>query len=151
MGALFDQLFFLARNLKNELVRNYRNCDNREAGNWSGYLSESGQTHSDKSWLDFPSLRGKTNLKAKKKLFATSKRKPRIQNGPTTQNVTSIYNTSPRNRRTLKELHQACRHAACMHAAGALERNGKPACLARYVRAQTKHGSREQALHSSSR
>ena len=47
--------------LKNQLftVRNSRNCDNRAAGNWSGYLSESSrQTHSEKSRLDFLSLRG---------------------------------------------------------------------------------------------
>ena len=67
---------FLARKLKNELVRNYRNCNNRETGNWSGYLSESSQTHSEKSRLDFLSLPGKTNLKAKTTLFATSKKSP---------------------------------------------------------------------------
>ena len=55
---------------------NSRNCDNREAGNWSGYLSESSQTHSEKSRLDFLSLPGKTNLKAKTTLFATSKKSP---------------------------------------------------------------------------
>ena len=43
--ALFDQLFlFLARKLKNELltvvVWKSRNCDSREAENWSGYLSD---------------------------------------------------------------------------------------------------------------
>ena len=32
---------------------------NREAGNWSGYPSESRQTHSEKSRLDFLSSRGK--------------------------------------------------------------------------------------------
>ena len=55
-GALcLNQLFFLARKLKNELVRNSRN---REAGKWPGYLSESSQTPSDESRLDFLSLRG---------------------------------------------------------------------------------------------
>ena len=59
MGAMFDQLFFLARKLKNELVRISRNRDNRQAGHWYGYLSESSQTHSEKSQLDFLSVRGK--------------------------------------------------------------------------------------------
>ena len=40
--------------------------DNPEARNWSGYLSESSQTHSDKSRLDFLSLQGKNYLETKK-------------------------------------------------------------------------------------
>ena len=58
----------MARKLKNKLliVRNSRNCDSREAGNWSGYLSESSQTHCEKSRLDILAFRGKTSLKAKK-------------------------------------------------------------------------------------
>ena len=60
----------IAIKLKNELVRIFRNCDSLEAGNWSGYVSESSQTHSEKSRLDF--LYGaKANLKAKQSLFAT--------------------------------------------------------------------------------
>ena len=51
--------FFLPRKLKNELARNSRNCNNREAGNWCGYLTESSQTHSEKTRLDFLSSRGK--------------------------------------------------------------------------------------------
>ena len=50
---------FLTTQLKNELVRNYRNCDSREAENWSGYLSKSSQTHSEQSRLDLLALRGK--------------------------------------------------------------------------------------------
>ena len=50
---------FLTTQLKNELVRNSRNCDSREAENWSGYLSESSQTHSEQSRLAFLALRGK--------------------------------------------------------------------------------------------
>ena len=77
---------FLARKLKNELVRNYHNCDNRETGNWSGYLSESSQIRSEKSPGSISSLYGaKTNLKAKKNLFTTSKKISRIANGLTTQ------------------------------------------------------------------
>ena len=57
-GSVCSTFFFLARKLKNELVRNYRNCDNREAGKWLGYLSASSQTHSEKSRLDFLSLQG---------------------------------------------------------------------------------------------
>ena len=37
---------FVTTQLKNELVQNSRNCVSREAVNWSGYLSESSQTHS---------------------------------------------------------------------------------------------------------
>ena len=48
----------IASKLKNELLRNCRNCDNREAGKWPGYLSASSQTHSEKSLLDFLFLRG---------------------------------------------------------------------------------------------
>ena len=49
---------FPTRQLKNKLVRNTRNCDPPETENWSGYLSESSQTHSEKIRLDFLSLRG---------------------------------------------------------------------------------------------
>ena len=64
--------------MKNELARNCRNCYNREAGNWYGYLSVSSQTHSEKSRLDFLSLRGKnySQLESKKKTL-----KHRITNG----------------------------------------------------------------------
>ena len=41
------------------VVRNYRNCDSRKSGNWSGYLSVDSQTHSERSRLDFLALRGK--------------------------------------------------------------------------------------------
>ena len=57
-GSVLVNFCFLARKLKNELVRNSRNCDNREAGKWPGYLSASSQTHSEKSRLDSLSLRG---------------------------------------------------------------------------------------------
>ena len=50
---------FQTTQLKNERVRNFRNCDSREAENWSGYLSESSQTYSEKSRLDFLALSGK--------------------------------------------------------------------------------------------
>ena len=50
------QLFFLERKLKNELVRNSHNCDNREVGKWPRYLSARSQTHSEKSRPDFLSL-----------------------------------------------------------------------------------------------
>ena len=74
MGALFDNLFCRKKiELKNELVRDSLDCDCREAENWSGYLSESSQSHSEKSRLDFLSLRGKnkleTNFKEKKNLW----------------------------------------------------------------------------------
>ena len=49
---------FLTTQLENELVRNSRNCDCREAENWSRYLSESSQTHSEKRRLDFLASRG---------------------------------------------------------------------------------------------
>ena len=48
----------LTTKLKNELDRNSLNSDSREAKNWSGYLSESSQTHSEKSRPDFLSIRG---------------------------------------------------------------------------------------------
>ena len=57
-GLCLINFFFLARKMKNELLRISRNCDNREAGNWSGHLSESSQTYSEKSRLDFLSVRG---------------------------------------------------------------------------------------------
>ena len=75
-GLCLINFFFLARKLKNELVRNYRNCDSREAGNWSGYLFESSQTHSEKSRLDFLTLRGKNWLGSKKKLCLQPKKSP---------------------------------------------------------------------------
>ena len=87
-GLCLIAFFFLRRKLKNELriVRNSRNCDNRETGSWFGYLSESSQTHSEKSSGSISSLYGaKTNLKAEKNLFATPKKKSRIANGLTTQ------------------------------------------------------------------
>ena len=57
---LLDQLsVFLTTQLKNELIRNSRECDSRKAETWSGYLSECSQTHSEKSRLDFLALRGK--------------------------------------------------------------------------------------------
>lgn len=55
---------FLNTQFENNLARNYLNCDPPEPGNRSGYLSESGQTYSEKSPLDLPALRGKTSLKA---------------------------------------------------------------------------------------
>ena len=59
---------FLTTHVKKELNRNSRNCDSREAENWSGYLSKSSQTHSKKARLDFLALRGKHWLESKKKL-----------------------------------------------------------------------------------
>ena len=42
------------------LVRDSRNCDSREAGNWSinRYLSESSQTHSEKIRADLLAFPG---------------------------------------------------------------------------------------------
>ena len=48
-GALFDDLVGISRN-----------CDSREAGKRSRRPSDSGQTHSETSRLDFLTIRGKT-------------------------------------------------------------------------------------------
>ena len=69
---------FLTTHWRNELVRNCRNCDSREAEHWSGYLSESSRTHSEKSRLDFFSLRGNNWLESKKKRCL----KPQKKNPP---------------------------------------------------------------------
>ena len=66
---------FPTRQLKNKLVRNTRNCDPPETENWSGYLSESSQTHSEKTRLDFLSLRGRNELESKKKLCLQPQKK----------------------------------------------------------------------------
>ena len=73
---------FLTTQLKNELVRNSCNFYPREAGNWSGYLSESSQAHSEKSRLDFLASRGKNycNLERKKTHLCSQKKKSRIKN-----------------------------------------------------------------------
>lgn len=55
--------------IENELARTSRKYDPPEPGNRSGYLLENGQTHSEKSPLDLPALRG--NIK-RMSLFATS-------------------------------------------------------------------------------
>ena len=47
-GLCLINFFFLARKFQNDLVRNSRTCDNREAGKWPGYLSAISQTHSEK-------------------------------------------------------------------------------------------------------
>ena len=60
-APFWSTVTFLTTQLKNEplIVGNFRNCDPREAGNGSRYLSESSQTHSEKSRLDFFALWGK--------------------------------------------------------------------------------------------
>ena len=73
---------FLTTQLKNEPVRNSRNCYCREAENWSGYLSESSQTHSEKSRLDFLALRGKNWLESKKISVCNHKKKVPHNNRP---------------------------------------------------------------------
>ena len=61
------------------IVWNSRNCDSREAEKWSGYLSESSQTHFEKTRLDFLAFTGQKQTWKQKKyseyLFATSKNK----------------------------------------------------------------------------
>ena len=71
----WSSVSFMTAQLRNELVRNSRNCDSRETENWSGYLSESRQTHSEKSRLDFLTLRGKIYLKEKKNSVCSLKKK----------------------------------------------------------------------------
>ena len=66
---------FLTTQVKNKLVRNRRNCDSRETENQSGHLSESSQTHSEKTRLDFFALRGKNQLESKKISVCNLKKK----------------------------------------------------------------------------
>ena len=79
-GLCLNNFLFLARKMNNGLVRNGRNYDNREARNWSGYLSGSSHNHSEKSRLNFLALRGKNELGSKNTLFATSKKNPAYEN-----------------------------------------------------------------------
>ena len=83
--------FFLARIVKNEQVQNSLNCDNREAGNWSGYLSESSQTHSDKGRLDFLSLQGKNELESKKISVGNLKEKVPRNKRPKEGDMATIF------------------------------------------------------------
>lgn len=80
-GVLFDQLFFLAKNVKNELVRilTTAKIEKRESGLGTSPRAVKLIPRSPGS---ISSLYGvKTNLKAKNSLFATSKTMSRIQNG----------------------------------------------------------------------
>ena len=52
-----------------------------KAENWSGYLSETSQTHSENSRLDFLTIRCKTQLESEKKLCLQPQKKTRIRNG----------------------------------------------------------------------
>ena len=67
-GFCWINFFVVARKLKNELVRNSRNCDNRKAINWSGYLSESSQLILRRAGSISSLYRAETNLKAAKTL-----------------------------------------------------------------------------------
>lgn len=63
------------------LVRNSRNCDSREAGNWAMgiYVSESSQTHSEKSRVDFLASRSKNNSICNLKKNIPHKKRPSKQ------------------------------------------------------------------------